>query len=81
VEFVTSIRVKITIDQFIGFACRIIEVGKKATLKRGQAVRRPMCAAGPSEKCQLCTGQPRTEPHCDRHLMASRLSDENLVSN
>ena len=30
--------------------------------------------AGPGEKCELTTGQPRTEPHRDRRLLASELS-------
>ena len=43
---------------------------KKPTLKQVQAVRCPTCGAGPGEKCELSTGQPRTEPHRDRRLEA-----------
>jgi hypothetical protein len=35
------------------------------------AVRCPTCGAAPGEKCELGTGQPRTEPHRDRRLIAS----------
>jgi hypothetical protein len=44
---------------------------KKPTLKQVQAVRCPTCGAGPGEKCELSTGQPRTEPHRDRRLIAA----------
>jgi hypothetical protein len=44
---------------------------KKPTLKQVEAVRCPTCGAGPGEKCELSTGQPRTEPHRDRRLIAS----------
>jgi hypothetical protein len=43
---------------------------KKPTLKQVQAVRCPTCGAGPGEKCELSTGQPRTAPHRDRRLIA-----------
>jgi len=43
---------------------------KKLTLKQVQAVRCPTCGAGQGEKCALSTGQPRTEPHRDRRLIA-----------
>ena len=45
-------------------------MSKKPTLKQVQAVRCPTCGAGPGEKCELSTGQPRTEPHRDRRLMS-----------
>ena len=51
--------------------CRIMtNKPKKATLKQAQAVRCPTCGAGPGEKCELSTGQPRTAPHRDRRLIA-----------
>jgi len=34
------------------------------------AISCPTCGAGPGEKCQLTSGQPRTEPHRDRRLLA-----------
>ena len=43
---------------------------KKRTLKQVQAVRCPICGAGPGEKCELSTGQPRSEPHRNRLLKA-----------
>ena len=32
--------------------------------------RCPTCGAKPGEKCELGTGQPRTEPHRNRRLVA-----------
>jgi hypothetical protein len=42
-----------------------MKVAKKKTL----AIRCPTCGAKPGEKCELGTGQPRTEPHRDRRLV------------
>lgn len=52
---------------------RIITTMKaeKPTLKQVEGVRCPTCGAGPGEKCELSTGQPRTEPHRDRRLIAA----------
>jgi len=44
---------------------------KKPTLKQVQAVRCQTCGANPGEKCELSTGQPGTEPHRDRRLVAT----------
>jgi len=35
------------------------------------AVRCPTCGAAPQERCELTSGQSRTEPHRDRRLMAA----------
>ena len=35
------------------------------------AVRCPTCGAAPKEKCELSTGQPRTDLHRDRRLIAA----------
>jgi len=43
----------------------------QATKKEMLAIRCPTCGAKPGEKCELGTGQPRTEPHRDRRLLAS----------
>jgi hypothetical protein len=43
----------------------------KAKQKQALLVRCPTCGAKPGEKCELGTGQPRTEPHRDRRLEAS----------
>ena len=43
---------------------------KKPILKKVQAIRCATCGAGPGEKCELSTGQPRTEPHRDRRVIA-----------
>jgi len=43
----------------------------KAKREQVLAVPCPTCGARPGEKCELGTGQPRTEPHRDRRLAAS----------
>ena len=43
---------------------------KELSPKKMLAVRCPTCGAAPEEKCQLSTGQPRTDPHRDLRLMA-----------
>jgi len=44
---------------------------KKPALKKVHAMHCPTCGAGPGEKCELSTGQPRTTPHRDRRLIAA----------
>jgi hypothetical protein len=39
--------------------------------KQVLAVRCPTCGAVLGEGCELTTGQPRTEPHRDRRLIAA----------
>jgi hypothetical protein len=46
-------------------------VAMKVTEKQTLAVPCPTCGAKPGEKCELSTGQPRTDPHRDRRLEAS----------
>lgn len=43
----------------------------KVTEKQALVVRCPTCGAKPGEKCELSSGQPRTDPHRDRRLVAS----------
>ena len=43
----------------------------KAKQKEALTVRCPTCGAKKGEKCELSTGQPRTDPHRDRRLVAS----------
>jgi hypothetical protein len=43
------------------------------TAKEIQTVPCPTCGAQSREKCELGTGQPRTEPHRDRRLNAEDL--------
>jgi len=47
------------------------DVAMKTEQQQALAVRCPTCGAGPREKCELSTGQPRTWPHRDRRLAAS----------
>jgi len=44
----------------------------KAKKKDSLSVRCPTCGAKRGEKCELNTGLPRTEPHRDRRLAASK---------
>jgi len=44
---------------------------KELSPKKILAVRCPTCGAKPREKCELSTGQPRTDPHRDRRLNAA----------
>jgi len=46
-------------------------VAMKVTEKQTLSVRCPTCGAKVGEKCELSTGQHRTEPHRDRRLIAS----------
>jgi hypothetical protein len=45
-------------------------VTKELSPKQMLAVRCPTCGAAPGEKCELGTGQSRTNPHRDRRLVA-----------
>jgi hypothetical protein len=56
---------QITLLAFGSFLMR-----KELSLKQILAVRCPTCGAAPREKCELTSGQPRTEPHRDRRLIA-----------
>jgi hypothetical protein len=38
--------------------------------KQAFAVRCPTCGAAPGEKCELTSGQPRTDPHRERRVTA-----------
>jgi hypothetical protein len=44
---------------------------KELTPQQILTVGCPTCGAGPGEKCQLNTGQPRVGPHRDRRLIAA----------
>jgi len=50
-------------------------VSKELTPKQIFAVRCPTCGAAPGVRCELGTGQPRTEPHRDRRLIAEERPD------
>jgi hypothetical protein len=43
---------------------------KELNPKQVLAVECPTCGAAPGEKCELSTGQPRTNAHRDRRLIA-----------
>lgn len=44
---------------------------KELSSKQILALPCPTCGAAPGEKCELGSGQPRTEPHRDRRLIAA----------
>jgi len=52
----------------------------KAKQKRALAVRCPTCGARAGEKCELGSGQPRTDPHQERRLAAWIRDDVTLQS-
>jgi len=52
-------------------------MAKKLTLKRVQAVRCPICAAGPGEKCELSTRAASYRGASWPTLDCSRFSEEN----
>lgn len=43
---------------------------KKESLRSVRSVPCPMCGAAKGERCELTTGQPRTDPHRDRRVIA-----------
>jgi hypothetical protein len=47
---------------------------KELTPKAVLAIRCPTCGAAPGVRCELGTGQRRTEPHRDRRLLAAEKS-------
>jgi hypothetical protein len=47
---------------------------KDLTPKQRIALTCPTCGAKPGEKCELATGQPRTNPHRDRRLVAAEFA-------
>ena len=51
-------------SQYLGMSNRL-------AMEQIRAVPCPTCAAESGEKCELNTGQPRTEPHRDRRLIAA----------
>lgn len=60
----------VTIAQlFAEQRCRIVVM--TAEQKRVLALRCPTCGAKPGEKCELSTGQPRTDPHRDRRFASA----------
>lgn len=46
---------------------------KALSTKKILAVHCPTCGAKPGEKCELSSGEPRTDPHRDRRLAAADL--------
>ena len=44
---------------------------RKQLEKLSLRVSCPTCGAGPRQKCELNSGQPRTAPHRDRRLSAA----------
>jgi hypothetical protein len=56
------------------FEAPVFVKAKKTTSNRIEVVSCPTCGAGPGEKCELPTGQRRTEPHRDRLLAADSMA-------
>ena len=48
-------------------------MSNRPAIEQIQAVPCPTCGAEPGQKCELSSGQPRTEPHRDRRLTAEDL--------
>jgi hypothetical protein len=71
----TSVEKMVKIAHFSGgISGTILPAMKKPlSLKKIIAVRCPTCGAAPSEKCELTTGQPRTNPHRDRRVIAKEM--------
>jgi hypothetical protein len=61
----------VKIDQRITIAT-VHYAAMKAKKDAALTVRCPTCGAKPGEKCELSTGQPRSAPHRDRRLEASK---------
>jgi hypothetical protein len=62
----------VKIDQsFPNPSAIVFDMKKQPSLKMVQAVHCRTCGAAPGQKCELGTGQPRTEPHRDRKNDAS----------
>jgi hypothetical protein len=65
------LRLTISARGFVSFCLRYVcAMKKELSLKQIAAVRCPTCGAGPGEKCEINTGQPRSEPHRERGLIA-----------
>jgi hypothetical protein len=58
------------------------DMKKEPSPKQALVVRCPTCGAAPEEKCELSTGQPRTNPHRDRRLIAKEYAEsaQNLAA-
>ena len=53
-----------------GATLPLFAMKKDSSPRKVLAISSPTCGAAPGEKCQLISGQPRTEPHRDRRLLA-----------
>lgn len=51
----------------------LLSMSSRLAIEKIQAVSCPTCGAQPGQKCELHSGQPRTEPHRDRRLAAEDL--------
>jgi hypothetical protein len=52
---------------------------RKQLEKLSLRVSCPTCGAGPRQKCELNSGQPRTTPHRDRRLSAADEYSETIA--
>jgi hypothetical protein len=53
-----------------GLKHSVFAMKKELSPKQMLSIRCPTCGAAPGEKCELSTGQPRTDPHRDRRVIA-----------
>jgi hypothetical protein len=60
-------KLTIPVHRFWGI---ISDMKKEVDRKQILVVHCPTCGAAPGEKCELSTGQPRTNPHRDRRVIA-----------
>jgi len=59
----------------IGIPEHHLSMKKEPSPQQALAVQCPTCGAKPEEKCELASGQPRTDPHRDRRLIAADRED------
>jgi len=58
----------------------LFDVKKEISLKKLLAVQCPTCGVARGKKCELTSGQPRTDPHRDRRLLAAEMRQGKLAA-
>jgi len=54
-------------------AAELLSMSNRSAIEKTQTIPCPTCDAQPGEKCEIHSGQPRTEPHRERRLAAEDL--------